>query len=144
MDGGRTLQILVLFRMTLRALVGVLIIYQWLRSWTHLTVLRVNGGDGVELCVVVESLGESADGRLLALPLHPAVQHPLAATLQTPAAVALDLKGGHVDLSKRALCRNTHIQIKLFISIISVESAGVAGQTLFRSTGLMSGMSYRK
>ena len=57
-----------------------------------LTYLRVDCGDGVELCVVVERLGESPDGRLLALPLHPAVQHPLAAALQTPAAVALDLK----------------------------------------------------
>ena len=105
--------------MTLTALVGVLIIYQWLRSWTHLTVLRVNGGDGVELCVVVESLGESADGRLLALPLHPAVQHPLAATLQTPAAVALDLKGGHVDLSKLVLCRNRNSQIQIITFLVN-------------------------
>ena len=56
------------------------------------TYLRVDGGDGVELGVVVEGLGEPPDGRLLALPLQPAVQHPLAAPLQTPAALALDLK----------------------------------------------------
>ena len=59
--------------------------------------LRVDGGYGVELRVVVERLGEPPDGRLLALPLQPAVQHPLAAPLQTPAALALDLTKIHSD-----------------------------------------------
>ena len=57
-----------------------------------MTYLRVDGGDGVELRVVVERLGEPPEGRLLALPLQPPVQHPLAAPLQTPAALALDLE----------------------------------------------------
>ena len=56
------------------------------------TNLRIDGGDGVELGVVVERLGEPPDGRLLALPLHPTVQHPLAAALQASTTVAFDLK----------------------------------------------------
>ena len=72
-------------------------------QWSGVTCLKietnanlwVDGSDGVELCVVVERLGEFPDGRLLALPLHPTVEHPLAAALQTGAAVTLDLKRGY-------------------------------------------------